>query len=541
MAVVYLVRQPALDREVVLKRVDLESDDTTLAQRFVGEARLAAALDHPNVVTLFDFFEEDGVAYIAMEYVAGGSLRGLMGTLELAQVFGVAEGVLAGLGHAERHGIVHRDLKPENVLITRGGTVKIADFGIARAYNTLSERLTYTGMSMGTPAYMAPEQALNEPLGPYTDLYAVGVIVYEMLAGRVPFKADTPMTVLYSHVHQPPPPLSDLAPGVPGPVVEWVERLLAKAPSDRPASAREAWDELEEIAVDHLGPYWRRDAPLPLHRPVAADAPPAEETLPTTVSPDPPTATQPTPPERTHAIPVSQPTRRRHYAAVAAGVAVPVAILVAVLLTTGGHVDRKPSAARDPAGRRVASPYDFDGDGRPELVAAMLRGAQRGSRTRSGVVLIHRPGRSWEVVTEATARLPGRPRASDAFGSGLASGDFDGDGSADLAVGTPGRNRVAVLYGTRGGLDGRRGQQLKGSKRFGFGVLARDFDGDRYDDLLVSTPGASVRLVPGGESGLAPARARTVRAADRATLTSFGGRLEAGDLDGDRHIDIVEG
>src|SRR5919204_6199852 len=101
MAVVYLVRQPALDREVVLKRLDLESDDPTLAQRFVREARLAAALDHPNVVTLFDFFEHDGVPYIAMEYVAGGSLRSLVGMLELPQVLGVLEGTLAGLAHAE--------------------------------------------------------------------------------------------------------------------------------------------------------------------------------------------------------------------------------------------------------------------------------------------------------------------------------------------------------------------------------------------------------------------------------------------------------
>ncbi len=142
MAVVYLVRQPALDRDVVLKRLDLEGGDPALAQRFVREARLAATLDHPNVVTLFDFFEHDGVPYIAMEYVAGGSLRELVGRLELPQVCGVVEGVLAGLGHAERQGIAHRDLKPENLLLTRRGTVKIADFGIARAYNALTQRLT---------------------------------------------------------------------------------------------------------------------------------------------------------------------------------------------------------------------------------------------------------------------------------------------------------------------------------------------------------------------------------------------------------------
>src|SRR3954452_9014263 len=130
MAVVYLARQPALDRVIALKRLELESDDPDLAARFVGEARLAAALDHPNVVTLFDFFEHDGVPYIAMEYVAGGSLRSLVGALALPQVLGVLEGTLAGLAHAERRGIAHRDLKPENILLTRRGNVKIADFGI---------------------------------------------------------------------------------------------------------------------------------------------------------------------------------------------------------------------------------------------------------------------------------------------------------------------------------------------------------------------------------------------------------------------------
>src|SRR3954469_6568887 len=190
MAVVYLVRQPALDREVVLKRLALERDDPALAQRFVREARLAATLDHPNVVTLFDFFEHEGVPYIAMEYVSGGSLRELVGRLELPQVCAVVEGVLAGLGHAEHRGIAHRDLKPENILLTRRGNVKIADFGIARAYNALSQRLTVTGKTMGTPIYMAPGQALAGAIGPPTDLYAIGVIVYELLAGHPPFESD---------------------------------------------------------------------------------------------------------------------------------------------------------------------------------------------------------------------------------------------------------------------------------------------------------------------------------------------------------------
>ena len=262
MAVVYLVRQPALDREVALKRLDLESEDPTIAQRFVGEARLAATLNHPNVVTLFDFFEHEGVPYIAMEYVAGGSLRSLTGTLTLAQIFALLEGTLAGLAHAEEHGIAHRDLKPENLLVTQRGNVKIADFGIARAYNALSQRLTVTGKAMGTPAYMSPEQALNEPIGPATDLYALGVIVYELIAGQPPFGADTPVGVLYCHVHKPPPPLAALAPATPPAVCKWVHWLLAKAPRERPRSARQAWDALEEIAVAELGPYWRRAAAI---------------------------------------------------------------------------------------------------------------------------------------------------------------------------------------------------------------------------------------------------------------------------------------
>src|SRR3954464_1758909 len=130
MAVVYLAVQPTLDRQVALKRLQLETTDPTLAQRFVREAKLAAGLDHPNIVTLFDFFEHGGVPYIAMEYVSGGSLRPLVGALGLAQVFGVLEGMLSGLEHAESRGVVHRDLKPENVLLSARGTVKIADFGI---------------------------------------------------------------------------------------------------------------------------------------------------------------------------------------------------------------------------------------------------------------------------------------------------------------------------------------------------------------------------------------------------------------------------
>jgi tRNA A-37 threonylcarbamoyl transferase component Bud32 len=559
MAVVYLVRQPALDREVVLKRLDLESDDPTIAQRFVGEARLAATLNHPNVVTLFDFFEHEGVPYIAMEYVAGGSLRSLSGTLELAQVFALLEGTLAGLAHAEHHGIAHRDLKPENVLVTQRGNVKIADFGIARAYNALSQRLTVTGKAMGTPAYMSPEQALNEAIGPSTDLYALGVIVYELLAGRPPFDADTPVGVLYCHVHKPPPPLADLAPSTPPAVSDWVHWLLAKEPRDRPRSARQAWDALEEIAVAELGPYWRRAAAITVPGPAREEPAGEEDELSTTaesvVSPATPRQSPRPPPPTPVAVTRPVPRRSgRRLGVIAAALVAAGAVAAAVVASRpdGPGAKRTPAAAP-----RVATAYDFDGDGRQQLVIAMLNASPRGARHGSGVVLVHQPPDvhpAWAVITEATAGIPGRPRAGDDFGSGLASGDFDRDGWADLAIGTPGRERVSVLYGRLRGLAGGRTQQFAASRlqlpararQYGYMLHAYDLDGDGFDDLIAGIPGkrpqdtGAIHVLYGGGDGLLATRARTIRPPPGAA-TRFGTRLRLGDVDGDRRVDMVEG
>src|SRR4051794_13425358 len=148
MGTVYEARQPALDRAVALKRVDVRSGDATAVRRFLEESRIAAALDHPNIVTVHDLFEWEGVPCIAMELLPRGSLRRWVGHLTLAQVFGVLEGVLAALEHAERRGVVHRDLKPENVLVTSRGAVKIADFGIAKAYTRTSGAFTATGTAI---------------------------------------------------------------------------------------------------------------------------------------------------------------------------------------------------------------------------------------------------------------------------------------------------------------------------------------------------------------------------------------------------------
>src|SRR3954451_17763799 len=218
MGVVWLAWQGDLDRHVALKELSrFHASDPMFARRFVRESRFAGSLTHANVVTVFDYFEHDGTPYIAMEYVERGSLRPYIGTLTLAQIGGVLEGLLAGLAAAEAHGIVHRDLKPENVMVTSDGRVKIADFGIAKATTKMQTGafLTATGTTVGTPTYMAPEQAMAQDIGPWTDLYSVGCMAFEIFTGNVPFHdSDAPMAILLRHVNEPVAPVKSIVPEV---------------------------------------------------------------------------------------------------------------------------------------------------------------------------------------------------------------------------------------------------------------------------------------------------------------------------------------
>src|SRR4051812_11266228 len=262
MATVYLARQTELDRHVALKELGaFHAADATWAKRFLRESRVAGSLSHPNIVTVYDYFEHDGTPYIAMEYVQRGSLRAYLPALTLAQIGGTMEGLLAGLMHAEANGIVHRDLKPENLMVTAEGRIKIADFGIAKATTKMQTGafLTATGTTVGTPTYMAPEQAMAQAIGPWTDLYSVGCMAFELFTGRVPFHdTEAPMAILLRHVNEPIPAVKSIDSSVDQGISDWIEKLLVKDPKQRTQSAADAWDDFEEIIIALLGPRWRR-------------------------------------------------------------------------------------------------------------------------------------------------------------------------------------------------------------------------------------------------------------------------------------------
>ena len=268
-AVVYVAYQRDLDRRVAVKELaPLYAADRSFAERFVQESRLIAAMNHPSVVTVHEYFEEGGSPYIAMEYLKRGSLRPFVGRLSVAAIIGVLESVLAGLDHAERVGIVHRDLKPENLLVADDGRVKVADFGVAQAVgHTTPGAVVTAAATIGTPAYMAPEQAVGGEPTPGSDLYSLGIVVWELLAGRLPFApGDHPIALLYRQVHEAVPPIRTVAREIDDRLGGWLEQMLDKQPERRFPSAHHAWERLEDIAIELLGPRWRRASRFALHQ-----------------------------------------------------------------------------------------------------------------------------------------------------------------------------------------------------------------------------------------------------------------------------------
>jgi eukaryotic-like serine/threonine-protein kinase len=280
MANVYLAEDQELGRRVAIKILnDRHANDEQFVERFRREAKNAAGLSHPNIVSIFDRGEAEGTYYIAMEYLDGRSLKELITTRGPAPIHvavDYARQVLAALRLAHRQGLVHRDIKPHNVLVDAEGRVKVTDFGIARAGPS---QMTEEGSIIGTAQYLSPEQAQGAPVTPSSDLYSVGIVLYELLTGTVPFAGETPVELAMKHLSKVPDPPSRLRPEVPRDLDFVVMRALAKSPEERYESADEMDADLARVARGvSVSPETEEAATSIIARPITAAtvvAPPA--------------------------------------------------------------------------------------------------------------------------------------------------------------------------------------------------------------------------------------------------------------------------
>jgi eukaryotic-like serine/threonine-protein kinase len=262
MATIYRGQDMRMERVVAIKVLrEVYSTDPKFVTRFQREAKAASSLQHPNIVQVYDYGQTDGNYFIVMELIEGTDLRRYLrsrGVLAVDRAIIIAHDVALGLGAAHRRGIVHRDVKPQNVLVGRDGSIKLTDFGIASVYKDINaERLTTTGMTLGTVQYYAPEQAQGEIVSPAADVYALGIVMYEMLAGRTPFDGDTPVAVAMQHIQDMPTPPSYFNPDIPPALEGVIMRCLEKEPERRyrdGSTLARALELLGESEVDEVLP-----------------------------------------------------------------------------------------------------------------------------------------------------------------------------------------------------------------------------------------------------------------------------------------------
>ena len=256
MATVFKAYQPTLDRYVAMKVLPAyHARDPIFVKRFVQEARSVAKLAHPNIVQIHDFGDQEGITYIVMEYVDGGTLKD---RLKQQHALSVSESVdfiiqaAEGLNCAHSHGIIHRDVKPANMLLRKDGHLLLSDFGIAKILEGTTN-LTRVGTGIGTPQYMSPEQGTGQPVDRRSDIYSLGIVLYHCLTGRVPFTADNPLSITVKHLHDPLPIEILRVAGVPAPIEQVVLKMTAKPPQDRYQSTDTLIDALANaLAASHL-------------------------------------------------------------------------------------------------------------------------------------------------------------------------------------------------------------------------------------------------------------------------------------------------
>ncbi|MFE2063693.1 protein kinase [Streptomyces sp. NPDC059467] len=280
MGQVWTAYDQRLDRRVAVKLLRPDkvagAEAEELRRRFLRECRVTAQVDHPGLVTVHDAGSEGEELFLVMQYVDGADLSDHLAEHDpypWQWAVAVAAQLCAVLSAVHAVPIVHRDLKPRNVMVKQDGTVTVLDLGVASVMDTDTTRLTHTGSPIGSPAYMAPEQAMGGAVGPYTDLYALGVLLHELLSGEVPFAGSTALGVLHRHLYEPPVPVRRIRPEVPEPLESLVLRLLAKDPQHRPASAQEVYEDLASLLpargtpsgapLDPTRPFLRPHAPWP--------------------------------------------------------------------------------------------------------------------------------------------------------------------------------------------------------------------------------------------------------------------------------------
>ncbi|MCX5140764.1 MULTISPECIES: serine/threonine-protein kinase [unclassified Streptomyces] len=304
MGQVWTAYDQRLDRRVAVKL--LRPDRVTgpigsdaageLRRRFVRECRVTAQVDHPGLVTVHDAGSDGDELFLVMQYVEGADLGDHLAEHDpypWQWSVSVAAQLCAVLSAVHAVPIVHRDLKPRNLMVRPDGTVVVLDLGVASVLDTDTTRLTHTGSPIGSPAYMAPEQAMGGAVGPYTDLYALGVLLHELLSGDVPFAGSTALGVLHRHLYEPPVPVRQIRPDIPEPLEALVLRLLAKDPQHRPSSAQEVYEHLAPLLptrnsglpsgpLDPTRPFLRPHAPWPDR----ATTPPPAQPAPMPARPD---------------------------------------------------------------------------------------------------------------------------------------------------------------------------------------------------------------------------------------------------------------
>ena len=314
MGTVYRATDRVLGRQVAVKvRGPSPDGDETRAAMFQREARAAAGLNHPSIVAIFDIGEDGDVEYIVMEYVAGRTLAEVIrdeGPLPPQRAAAVAAAAADALAFAHAKGIVHRDVKPANIMIGPNGDVKVMDFGIARAV-AAGNTLTRTAAVLGTAAYLSPEQAQGERADQRSDVYSLGAVLYEMLAGRPPFEGTNPIVVAAKHVREDPVPPADVRPGIPPGLQDVVLRAMAKRPRDRFGSADDMRAALEPWTTGPAAVTTEAMAPA---------------------------ATAAMDPTKTAVLPATRPRRRRAWVLTLVALAVLGAVLAAIALSGGSHL-----------------------------------------------------------------------------------------------------------------------------------------------------------------------------------------------------------